>query len=106
MGTVAGAAQAGRGAPSCFPFTFGAQGAPKHRFGAELYHPRAGRDPFCYHQALVFGRFLPFRHISETSRAVSPPALSAVVLYPRRSEERRGGKECVSTCRSRWSTYH
>src|SRR3546814_14032724 len=22
---------------------------------------------------------------------------------PRRSEERRGGKECVSTCRSRWS---
>src|SRR3546814_20935191 len=23
-----------------------------------------------------------------------------------RSEERRGGKECDSTCRSRWSTYH
>src|SRR3546814_19694612 len=23
-----------------------------------------------------------------------------------RSEERSGGKECVSTCRSRWSTYH
>src|SRR3546814_17791148 len=23
-----------------------------------------------------------------------------------RSEERRGGKECVSTCRSRWSRYH
>src|SRR3546814_20721195 len=22
------------------------------------------------------------------------------------SEERRVGKECVSTCRSRWSTYH
>src|SRR3546814_13282200 len=26
-------------------------------------------------------------------------------LHPR-SEERREGKECVSTCRSRWSTYH
>src|SRR3546814_13177123 len=26
--------------------------------------------------------------------------------YPRRSEERRVGKECVSTCRSRWSPYH
>src|SRR3546814_13548809 len=25
---------------------------------------------------------------------------------PLRSEERRVGKECVSTCRSRWSTYH
>src|SRR3546814_18890402 len=27
-------------------------------------------------------------------------------LLPDRSEERRVGKECVRTCRSRWSTYH
>src|SRR3546814_11522744 len=27
-------------------------------------------------------------------------------LFLRRSEERRVGKECVSTCRSRWSPYH
>src|SRR3546814_14435225 len=27
-------------------------------------------------------------------------------LYAWRSEERRVGKECVSTCRSRWSPYH
>src|SRR3546814_20235250 len=27
-------------------------------------------------------------------------------LVPERSEERRVGKECVSTCRSRWSPYH
>src|SRR3546814_15817550 len=26
--------------------------------------------------------------------------------YGNRSEERRVGKECVSTCRSRWSPYH
>src|SRR3546814_9067083 len=26
--------------------------------------------------------------------------------YVQRSEERRVGKECVSTCRSRWSEYH
>src|SRR3546814_10895625 len=26
--------------------------------------------------------------------------------YFNRSEERRVGKECVSTCRSRWSQYH
>src|SRR3546814_20781357 len=31
--------------------------------------------------------------------------LSSVVV-PMRSEERRVGKECVITCRSRWSTYH
>src|SRR3546814_12028774 len=27
-------------------------------------------------------------------------------LLEQRSEERRVGKECVSTCRSRWSPYH
>src|SRR3546814_16513077 len=27
-------------------------------------------------------------------------------LEPCRSEERRVGKECVSTCRCRWSPYH
>src|SRR3546814_19357846 len=31
-------------------------------------------------------------------------ALLPAVEY--RSEERRVGKECVSTCRSRWSPYH
>src|SRR3546814_4874057 len=30
----------------------------------------------------------------------------AEVAFHRRSEERRVGKECVSTCRSRWSPYH
>src|SRR3546814_18232070 len=29
-----------------------------------------------------------------------------VVAHQERSEERRVGKECVSTCRSRWSPYH
>src|SRR3546814_12974941 len=30
----------------------------------------------------------------------------ARLSFARRSEERRVGKECVSTCRSRWSPYH
>src|SRR3546814_13681616 len=33
-------------------------------------------------------------------------AAPARVLEQRRSEERRVGKECVSTCRSRWSPTH
>src|SRR3546814_12602045 len=37
-------------------------------------------------------------------RTVGPSIL--VEIVPPRSEERRVGKECVSTCRSRWSTYH
>src|SRR3546814_13110143 len=65
--------------------------------------------------------------------SVAPPSLTISVTYPgadagtleqnvtqvieqelngvegflyMRSEERRVGKECVSTCRSRWSPYH
>src|SRR3546814_14485309 len=34
------------------------------------------------------------------------PGEEAQVDYGERSEERRVGKECVSTCRSRWSPYH
>src|SRR3546814_4072373 len=33
-------------------------------------------------------------------------AITRIPIYLRRSEERRVGKECVSTCRSRWSPYH
>src|SRR3546814_1432909 len=32
--------------------------------------------------------------------------LKDTALVSVRSEERRVGKECVSTCRSRWSPYH
>src|SRR3546814_19885072 len=43
----------------------------------------------------------PFGHTigGATSRAVLDVRID-------RSEERRVGKECVSTCRSRWSPYH
>src|SRR3546814_7700668 len=34
------------------------------------------------------------------------PASVDVTSRLARSEERRVGKECVSTCRSRWSQYH
>src|SRR3546814_11826933 len=34
------------------------------------------------------------------------PAIDTKTDEPKRSEERRVGKECVSTCRSRWSPYH
>src|SRR3546814_3196733 len=42
------------------------------------------------------------------SRSIILNYCKKVVLtgVPIRSEERRVGKECVSTCRSRWSPYH
>src|SRR3546814_4903896 len=39
-------------------------------------------------------------------RSIRALALDAGDECPLRSEERRVGKECVSTCRSRWSPYH
>src|SRR3546814_13142394 len=51
-------------------------------------------------------------HLSGITPALGPvPAASALAAARaaakrNRSEERRVGKECVSTCRSRWSPYH
>src|SRR3546814_13912613 len=37
---------------------------------------------------------------------IHPVKRGIPVVVTLRSEERRVGKECVSTCRSRWSPYH
>src|SRR3546814_12667310 len=50
-----------------------------------------------------FGRLRPL-HTSGVVFAFGGNALIATRLYVS-SEERRVGKECVSTCRSRWSPY-
>src|SRR3546814_4623623 len=41
-----------------------------------------------------------------SNREGRSPHYDAVKVGDRRSEERRVGKECVSTCRSRWSPFH
>src|SRR3546814_11376204 len=38
--------------------------------------------------------------------ALRPSLVELLAPIAKRSEERRVGKECVSTCRSRWSPYH
>src|SRR3546814_196840 len=47
-----------------------------------------------------YGDAPPTNHLVDTVTRRSIPAVQV------RSEERRVGKECVSTCRSRWSPYH
>src|SRR3546814_15511569 len=49
-------------------------------------------------------RFMDRRNF--TKLALSGLAFSFLADSAGRSEERRVGKECVSTCRSRWSPYH
>src|SRR3546814_1163614 len=55
-----------------------------------------------------------FKSWSQTTRDERLAVLTRIVEeykkrgadLAKRSEERRVGKECVSTCRSRWSPYH
>src|SRR3546814_19460789 len=48
----------------------------------------------------------PFGQILRAIRENEARALSLGYQVNRRSEERRVGKECISTCRSRWSPYN
>src|SRR3546814_3707504 len=54
-----------------------------------------------YFAGLVGGSLLTNRVIGAVGHIRTFAAFAAI-----RSEERRVGKECVSTCRSRWSPYH
>src|SRR3546814_19491866 len=55
-----------------------------------------GECPACQLRADGYDRY----------RAESRPGAGHQGANHARSEERRVGKECVSTCRSRWSRYH
>src|SRR3546814_12743108 len=46
------------------------------------------------------------RHIIELQPDIIKIDRALIADIDGRSEERRVGKECVSTCRSRWSPYH
>src|SRR3546814_15495957 len=50
---------------------------------------------------------LTFLDNPKYAEALPQTRAEACILHTKyRSEERRVGKECVSTCRSRWSPYH
>src|SRR3546814_15538357 len=50
--------------------------------------------------------FVDIGQRAEQPLLFSTPQDEADRSFRQRSEERRVGKECVSTCRSRWSPYH
>src|SRR3546814_13741524 len=72
-------------------------------------------DPFFHHCMRAFAEDVDTKlreldipvYLSQASNfaIIVDPDFTAT-LYIDRSEERRVGKECVSTCRSRWSPYH
>src|SRR3546814_18486860 len=74
--------------------------------------------PACVVELLRVGDFNQFRRLSCRRLDLDEPAREGKVVgfakrsrphrnrRADRSEERRVGKECVSTCRSRWAPYH
>src|SRR3546814_1924529 len=74
---------------------------PLHAVGGELHQMfadrgRAGEADLADHRAR---EQMPADHVGVAIDELDDVAGD-------RSEERRVGKECVSTCRSRWSPYH
>src|SRR3546814_14970803 len=65
---------------------------------------QAVRDRGAEQQPLVPGATLGLQD-SRADLGRSVEARATAARCPGRSEERRVGKECVSTCRSRWSPY-
>src|SRR3546814_14201093 len=66
-------------------------------FGGGAYGVDAASRRFFGHSAT---------RLSLEEAAIIAGLVKAPSRYAPRSEERRVGKECVSTCRSRWSPYH
>src|SRR3546814_15817188 len=77
-----------------------------------LVHVAAGHEPFLEQVARTLDAPRPPRrafreHVLANDWAARlSGVVDALDLDKLRSEERRVGKECVSTCRSRWSPYH
>src|SRR3546814_11675919 len=63
--------------------------------------PERMRPQFVNRRMIVILDLIGHRQIG----GIENPRFAAEELE-QRSEERRVGKECVSTCRSRWSPYH
>ena len=69
---------------------------PVYRFDLTVHTKRSG-NPFVGDERYVAAR-------AEVDALAADYAARGI--HTERSEERRVGKECVSTCRSRWSPYH
>src|SRR3546814_9659374 len=85
-------------------------GTDEHGQKVEKAAAVAGMDP----QSFTDKVSANFRHLAEAMqfshddfiRTTEPRHIQACQAIWKRTEERRVGKEGVSTCRSRWSQYH
>src|SRR3546814_3779279 len=85
----------------CFIFCFLFSSRRRHTRCALVTGVQTCALPICYiFSEVLFGE-------KDLRMNVAPILLRAFhIISVGRSDERRVGKECVSTCRSRWSPYH
>src|SRR3546814_15502625 len=75
--------------------------------GLRLRHVAAGAAlGFAGDPGRATGLVTRYRQRKPARLHLLPRLRQPIVAPAARSEERRVGKECVSTCRSRWSQYH
>src|SRR3546814_5452604 len=83
---------------------------------AAAAHYETARDSGCLAALVERGLLIASQEVDKAVLGAQGAGATYVVEHPKiafvsypyewRSEERRVGKECVSTCRSRWSPYH
>src|SRR3546814_11657079 len=74
---------------------------------ASVYRPWATKDGWIVVVMLSQTEFAGWaRAIGAPELLADPRYADLATRFLNRSEERRVGQECVSTCRSRWSPYH
>src|SRR3546814_19313391 len=78
------------------------------RIGKHLpdFFCRLTERPACFHQEKLHAIARPAFVAVVCSSPILVFEAEAVLTSAGRSEERRAGKECVSTCRVRWEPYH
>src|SRR3546814_4465720 len=77
-----------------------------HAFTASLYTVAIDETADYTLEIQIATRFLDEESEPDDDRYVFAYTIRIRNLGRLRSEERRVGQECVSTCRSRWSPYH
>src|SRR3546814_9167574 len=89
----------------------GADGKPiinecKHYGGDKKPTSMTGVEAISATMAQCHNR-MQFNKCDDPNHLIDPTKpIGKILKGPNRSEARRVGKECVSTCRSRWSQYH